>query len=363
MAQEWYRLTSPYTMVGGFEGEALSEYADDSFAEMLLTIGIDVELCNADLSECTPIRVVIQNRVQDTKLNDFRRLVMANIGTLKSGMYIHYKNRYWLIESIVDDNGLYEKAVLVFCNWRLVWMNAEGKPVVRWAYVQSASQYNNGQRENRFFVIQTDQLLVAMPDDIESLSLDQGKRFIFDRRTEIYEKTIPDDVDVDVSFTVDTYKMTRSDSVLYNYVGSGHHEIMVSQDEQHKGDGFYRIDGKGYWLCSQNDDGIVVPDDDDEHGDISRYEIVAESDIIYIGNGAYSFTAIYYDEEGNIIDGDTPEWEIKCDFLDKLQYDEKNNSIEIAAYDSSLFNKSFELLLKYNSEVVCSKKVKIKAAI
>ena len=364
MAQDWYLLTSPYTQLGGFENEALNDYADDSFAEMLLSIGINVELCNADLSVCTPIRVVMQNRTQDTKLNDFRRLILANIGTLTSGMYIRYKNRYWLIESIVDDNGMYEKAVLVFCNWRLVWLNNENKPVVRWAYVQSASQYNNGQRENRFFVIQTDQLLVAMPDDDESVLLDQGKRFIMDKRTEIYEKTIPDDVDKDTSFIVDTYKMTKSDSILYNYVGSGHHEIMISQDEQHEGDGFYRIDGTGYWLCSQNENGVIIESGNDsgESTDISQYAILAESDVILIGNGAYSFTALYYDANGDIVDGDTPEWEIKCDFIDKLQYDEKNNSIEIAAYDSSLFNKSFELLLKYNSETVCSKKIRIKAA-
>ena len=360
MAQEWYLLTSPYTQFSGFEGEALNDYADDSFAEMLLEAGIDVELCNADLSECTPIRVIMQNRRQDTKLNDFRRLVLATIGTLTSGMYIKYKDRYWLIESIVDDNGMYEKAVLVFCNWKLTWLNSEGKIIERWAYVQSASQYNNGQRENRFFVIQTDQLLVAIPDDEESIMLDQGKRFIMDKRTLFYEKSIPDDVDINTSFRVDTYKMTRSDSILYNYVGSGHHEIMISQDEQHKGDGFYRINGNGYWLCDQDINGVVLPKD---KPDVVRYDISAESETIFIGNGAYSFTALYYDEAGNVVDGETPEWEVKCDFLDKLQIDEKNNSIEIAAYDSSLFNKSFELLLKYNSELVCSKKIKIKAAI
>lgn len=362
MAQEWYLLTSPYTQLGGFEGEAFNDYAGDSFSEMLLELGIDVELCNADLSECTPIRVVLENRTQDTKLNDFRRLILATIGTLTSGMYIKYQNRFWLIESIVDNNGVFEKAVLVFCNWKLVWLNASNKVVERWAYVQSASQYNNGQRENRFFVIQTDQLLVAMPDDEESMSLDQGKRFIMDKRTLIYQKNIPDDVDVDTSNRVDTYKMTRSDSILYNYVGSGHHEIMISQDEQHVGDGFYRIDGVGYWLCNDNDSDLISKEDS-EPTDIIRCDILAESEDILIGNGAYSFTALYYDEDGNIVDGGTPEWEIKCNFLDKLQVDEKNNTIEIAVYDSSLFNSSFELLLKYSSEIECSKKIKIKAAI
>lgn len=347
MAEEWYLLKSPRSQLSGFENDALNDFATEGFEEALETdIAIEVEYCNPDLSECVPMRAVILRRTQDTKLNAFRRHLLVPIGTCKAGYLVKYKNRYWLIEGLVDDNGMYEKAVIVLCNWQMTWLNANGEVVQRWSNIQSASQYNNGQRENRNYTLRTDQLLICMPYDKECIMLDEGVRFIIDKRTEYYEQDIPEDTEVDTSFSLITYECTRNDSVLYNYIDSGHYEILVTQSEQHNGDGYYRIGDSGYWLCSSEIVNTNTESDDEQEestGEITA-KIISDSDKLYIGLGATEFTAVFT-QDGQIIDIE-PEWKIECDFADKLQVDNINNTICISVDNYDLLNKSFELFLQ-----------------
>lgn len=349
MATEWYLLKPPYEQTSGFEDEVM-DFAQDAFIEALDSpLALDVEYCNADLSVCIPIKAIIQRNVQDTKLNAFNRHLFVPIGTCKAGNYIKYKNRYWLIVGLVDDNGMYEKAVMTLCNWKIVWLNHKGKVIERWANIQSASQYNNGQTANRFYTLRTDQLLICMPDDDECLMLDDGIRFIIDKRINVYGKEISNDETSNTSFNVITYQVTRNDSVLYNYVDSGHYEILVTQDEQHNGDGYYKIDGNGYWLCikSEHNKDVVDEQTQDSTGEIVSSKILYDDTNIYAGLGAGEFTAMFYDEEGNQVDGEA-EWTIVCDFLDKLNIDYINNTILISVDDYKLINKSFELILNNN---------------
>lgn len=344
MAKEWYLMRPPYSQTSGFEEDVL-DYSNDGFTEALDSpISIEVEYCNPDLSVCVPIRAIIEGSVQDTKLNTLKRQLLVQIGTVKSGWYIKYKNRYWLITGLVDDNKLYEKAVLSICNWKLSWKNENGDIVERWCNVESASQYNNGQRENKTYTIRTDQLMIGLPDDIECVMLDSGQRFIIDKRITVYEENIGSDVDIDISNKVITYQLTRNDSVLFNYIDSGHYQMLVTQDEQHNGDGFYRIDGKGYWLCLEKHREHFNENTSSNEVSVGA-EIIHDSNQLYIGLGAVECTAVYYDENGDVIDKEA-EWELNCDFTDKLEIDYINNTICISANDISLLNKSFELSLK-----------------
>ena len=109
MAKEWYLMNTNSDTVSGFESDSFDNFAADAFSEALSSsLGKDVEICNYDLSERTKARVVVQGNVQDTKLKSMQRMVLAPIGTCKAGQYVYYKNRYWLIVGLVDDNGMYE---------------------------------------------------------------------------------------------------------------------------------------------------------------------------------------------------------------------------------------------------------------
>ena len=186
--------------------------------------------------------------------------------------------------------------------------------------------------------------------------LDSGKRFIVDQRCEIYTKYISDDVDKDTSHRVAVYEVTRTDSVLFDYLDSGHFEFMLTQCEQGEKDGFYRINGKGYWLCGGYEPNHNEPEEPNLH-----CNIVSDVDVIYNGIDETRFSPIFFDENENEIDVE-PIWEVKCDFLDKLLIRYDGKSILIFTDDYSLTNKSFELSLSGKDvQVSTSKQVKIVA--
>lgn len=340
MAKEWYLLTPPSFQMSGAENDFSSDFEEILDSE----IAIDIELYNYDLSECQELKAIVQKSVQDTKLQSLMRHVLVPIGTCKAGMYIKYKNRYWIIVNIVDDNAMYEKAIVMICNWYLTWENQKGKIVQRWANITSASQYNNGETANRLYTLRTDQLLVVLPDDDECLLLHSGYRFVIDRRINIYSNMLDENDKYNTSFSLITYQLTRSDSVIYNYIDSGNFQMLITQDEQHKGDGYYVIDGNGYWICRGNETELLeIPDT--EKPSISRCDILYDSNKIYSGFDASEYTAVFYDEDGNIVD-EMPEWEIRCSFSDKLYVDYIDNTVIISVDDISLINKSFDLVLK-----------------
>ena len=337
MAKEWYLMNTNSDTVSGFESDSFDNFAADAFSEALASsLGKDVEICNYDLSERTKARVVVQGNVQDTKLKSMQRMVLAPIGTCKAGQYVYYKERYWLIVGLVDDNGMYEKAVLVLCNHLLTWKNENGDIIQRWVNASSASQYNNGETSNKFYFVRSDQLMILTPDDDECLLIKHKQRFIIDRRCKIYEKNFAEDVTIDTSKQLITYELTRMDNVIYDYQDSGHSEFMAYQDEQHETDGYYVVDGKGYWLCdTPNPDNKTV---------VLSCAIECDEPDVYCGLEPTVFYSKFYDSDGNATNT-LPQWEINCDFEDSLNVEYVENSISISVDDDELINKSFELSL------------------
>lgn len=337
MAKEWYLMEPPNSYVSGYEKETFDEYSEDSFMEILNShVASTVELFNHDLSEHRRIRAVIQNRMTDTKLKSLIRHMLTPIGTVKAGTYVKYKDRFWIVVNIVDDNGLYEKSVMTICNHRLTWLNMNGDVIQRWANVSSASQYNNGETSTRNYYIRRDQLIVIVPDDDECTLLTSGQRFIMDRRCKIYEKEFDDTIACDTSKPVVTYKITRTDSLLYDYSDSGHYEFMVSQDEQQKQDGFYRINGEGYWLCA-------APNRN--HQCCNKHcEISCGSDEIYYNLEPSEFNAVFMDDYGELVN-EEPIWSITGDLRELLKVQVHDSSISIFADNIKLLNKRFVLSL------------------
>lgn len=354
MAKEWYLLKTPHNQVSGYETEAMDDFAQEGFLEAIDSgMGDDIEIYNYDLSECRKLRAIVQGTVQDTKLKTHNRLLYVPIGTCKTGMYVKHKRRFWLITGIVDDNKMYEKCVMIICNYKISWLSKDGKVCQRWANVASASQYNNGETGGNYLKLRSDQLFVSVPNDDESLLLSAGERFIIDKRCEVYQKRFGDDVTVDTSNPLITYVLARPDNVLYDYQSSGYYEFMVIEDEQQKGDGYYVIDGKGYWLCKPAfNTSNISP----------KSEIECNSLELYNGLGSSVFIAKFYDENGNIVDV-APNWEIKCDFLNQLKIEYRDNSIYISVDNNKLVGKKFTLSLSADGYETQSVEIVIKSFI
>lgn len=352
MATEWYLLDSKNSLLTGtccdntdFIEESFFDGLDSSLAE-------DIELYNYDLSVCRQVRAIVQNTVQDTKLKTQSRQILVPIGTCVAGMYFKYKGRFWLIVGMVDDNKMYEKAIVTWCNYLLTWLNEEGKVIQRWANVSSASQYNNGETYTDNYRTRTDQLMILTPDDDDSILLDSGKRFVIDQRCKIYERSFDHTVSVCTDKPITVYRLTRADSVLFDYQIGGFHEFMVYQDEQRDTDGYYVVDGVGYWLAE--DPGM------NNKTAVLTGQIVCDSTEIYDGLDAGEFTAKFINFNGQEVDT-LPIWKINCDFADELNVSYADKTILISVDNPKLVNKSFELFLSGEGYAPTTVTVTIKA--
>lgn len=351
MAKEWYLMNTGNDTISGFESDDFNQFATDTFEESLFSsMGREVLVFSSDLSRYKKKRVIIQGNIQDTKLKAMQRTMLAPIGSCKAGQYVYYKSRYWLIVGLVDDNGIYEKAVLILCNHLLTWKNKNGDIIQRWVNVSSASQYNNGETSNKFYFVRSDQLMILTPDDPECLLIEHKHRFIIDKKCKIYEKEFSKNTTFDNSNSVVVYELTRMDNVIYDYQDSGHSEFMAYQCEQRENDGYCKINGNGYWLCD-------IPQDDNKNI-ISSCDIECDEPIIYCGLEPSIFTARFSSNNDETI---VPNWEIKSEFVDKLNIEYIGNSISISVDDNKLINKSFELSLYADENTKTSIIVNIKA--
>lgn len=338
MAKEWYLLSRKY---GEFDqSDVIMSEAYDSIA------GSDVEIYNYDLSECRQVRCIVQNNLQDSKLNSTVRHILCPINSVKAGEYVKYEGNFYIVYGFVGNNNIYEKGVMHLCTNLLEWQDEFGMIHQRWAYAINATQYNNGETNKRNFILRTDQLVLTLPDDQYSMSLTNGKRFVIDKRTKYYTSKIEKEADLVNGYSnttnpLITYQLTRSDSVVFDYQDGGVYQFMATEDEQHEQDGYFYINGQGHWLCEPNMNLYKSSDQSEPHA-----KIISEEDVVYIKGYASVFDSVFYKEDGSKDEEAVAEWFINGEVDEsELNVERNESSISISTDNKKLLNKEFDLVL------------------
>lgn len=120
-----------------------------------------------------------------------------------AGDYVEWADAMWLMVSCDWDKEVYTYGKMQQCNYLLKWQNADAEVIERWSVVLSASKYNNGQLYNNVIVVGSNQLMVYLPNDSETLKLGSNKRVMVDFNTD----------------TPKCYDVTRVDTVTMSYDG------------------------------------------------------------------------------------------------------------------------------------------------
>lgn len=120
-----------------------------------------------------------------------------------AGDLVEWADAMWLMVSCDWDKEVYTYGKMQQCNYVLKWQNANADVIERWSVVLSASKYNNGQLYNNIIVINSNQLMVYLPIDSETLKLKSNKRLMVDFNTEAPK----------------CYDVTRVDTVTMGYDG------------------------------------------------------------------------------------------------------------------------------------------------
>ena len=336
--KEWYLMTSQTksTSLGGYENDAFLDYKDDAFAESLGTeLGETIELFNCDLSERKIVRCMIQGNTPDSQLKSVERIGLFVRGTVKSGMYVRFEDCYWLITGYPSYNKVYEKVVMQLCQHKLCWQNDSGQIIERWCNVTSASKYDVGESGNNAIILGSNNYTILVPDDDESYYLD-GKRVFIDRNTINPTKT---------------FKLTRSDDVLYNYgiTHGGIFGFIADKSELN-----YETDRQDLGICDYKDT-TVSPTKPIINTQMLKATMYGRNNIT-IGY-ARKYSVKFKNEINDEVDVLDFVWNIDCDFSDKIEMVNEGSSLKVVVSDKECIGKTFKVQVIRNTEIMTEKTV------
>ena len=321
--KEWY-LTNPRpNITSGYENDALSEYAQDNFTDVLETTFSDTALLfNYSLSESKEIKCIIQGNIANTQLKSMERTILVPIGTLHSGDYVFFEDEYWIVDGRPGNNKSYEKATLKECQYKLRWQKDDGTIIERWVYLTSSSKYDVGENGNNTIVLTSNNYLITIPNDEDSMTLD-GKRVFIDL------SDIPEKV----------FKITRNDDVLFAHGSHGGTlNLIADKTEFNK-----ETDNQELRLCDYIDSTPTPPSEPttpDETEDL--YATISGTSNLHIGV-TRNYTATLSDKDSNVVQWDDTKygWNVASDFDVKQSVTE--NKISLTVEDEDFIDSSFIL--------------------
>lgn len=333
--KEWYLEHTPPESTSEYENESMLDYGESNFTDILYTnVAKTVILYNSDLTYAKEIKCIVQGNTSDTQLKSMERIFLFKIGTVKVGMYIFFENRYWLIDGYPGNNGSYEKATSVLCQYNLRWQNAQGEILERWCNLTSASKYDVGENGNNTILLTSNNYSIKIPYDDEIIGL-EDKRVFIDKR-----KVNPTKV----------FKLTRDDDVLYDYGDEYHGSILnfiADKDEFNPTTDNQELRICNYRSVPSQPSTPTPPLTSDETVSISG------GNTLRVGRKK-SWHVSFADKEGNEVTYDDFIWNIKSDF-DVIQTVE-DKTIQLSVDDDSYFDESFLLQILDNDGTILAEK-------
>ena len=334
--QEWYLIgdkTSP-NMIGGYENDGFLDCKDDAFYETLQTdLASTVIVYNYDLSESRKIRGIVEGNTADTQLKSMERSILVPIGTLHSGDYVFFEDEYWIVDGRPGNNKIYEKATLKECQYKLRWQKSDGTIIERFANLTSSSKYDVGENGNNTIVLSSNNYLIIMPNDKDSMTI-EGKRVFIDL------SDIPEKV----------FKITRNDDVLFNHHGHGGTLNLIADKVELNKD----KDNQELGICDYIPSAAPTPPQPstpDETADLSAK--ISSNGNLKVGFYR-TYTAKFTDKNGDVIDVDASRitWNVDSSFA--VEKVESGNKIKLKVSDDYLVGKTFKLECIVDGTVVGS---------
>ena len=334
MAQEWYLMSSPTqpNSLGGYENEAFNDFKDDAFDEALATdIATTVTLYNYDLSQSVETRCIVQGNISDTQDKSMSRTALFKRGTIKTGMYVYFEGRYWLVDGYPGNNGIFEKVTMVLCQYKLRWQNVAGEIIERWCNETSASKYGVGEDGNSVLLLSSNAFLLKMPDDKETLELDDKRVFIDKHQTN----------------PTKVFRITKTNDILYDF------------GEEHGGIFSFIADKTEFNPATDNQELRICDYKNVHKTTTSINEMVVSiigKDRLQVGYPR-TYSVTFTDKQGNAIDDISFAWDVLCDF--DVEQSVKDNSITVNIQDDDLVGQSFSIQVLVHGSVITSKEISI----
>ena len=222
-------------------------------------------------------------------------------------IYTSLRNEFWICTDSKCIANIHYEGTFTKCNWFLKWQDKKTGEILEYPCQNiNSTQYNSGEQSNITFTIGSSQHLVTLPADEYTIRINDKVRVYLSRNKE--EPIV--------------YRATQNDTTSYNYGKKG--IVKVTFYEEPRNSEKDRID---LGIC----DYIENVEEENTQGTTSeevRSQIKHTSTTLKCGGSAKTYIAEYY-KGSEIVEDIKSKWTISCEFLDKLEITEKDNSISI----------------------------------
>lgn len=184
MSQDWYLMNSPI-QYSGYENDYMSDYGANSFSELLDTsAGEDVTIYNSTLTDSNVVKAIVSDKTGNTSLKKFEISLLLPLNSCTTGMYVKYKDKYWLVTSYVNDNIFYQKTIVELCTYTLKFQHPTTGTILSYPCITSNRIQGTGDKETSVMTLPDGRKLVILPYDESTILLQNSEsktwRFFLD---------------------------------------------------------------------------------------------------------------------------------------------------------------------------------------
>lgn len=227
------------------------------------------------------------------------------------GQYVEWKGLTWIITEVDPDNSIITYGKMKQCNYLLRWQNETGEIVSRWCCVENASSYSNGETQNNYLTLQSNQFMVTIRYDDETKMLENGKRVHISKKTHICKP----------------YELTRPDDVSFGYGEIGVLNAIFTQAQYNvNSDKLITYEDENIWICDYKEvDVIPTPPS-------PTYKMKIDYDSLYIranGRNIHILSHLYDDDGNEITDNVQYNWTVSSEVSEYIKWSFVDNDLTI----------------------------------
>ena len=271
---------------------------------------ISIRLFKREFSAANGVRVRFQTLIDSP-------IIVGDI------IYDSKSDEYYICTESFNIDDVHWQGRLTLCNWILKWQKSDGTILQYPCHDMNTTQYNSGEQSNRQFTIGSSQHMLTLPCDDNTVVLKTPQRFFLDKD---YEHPT-------------TFIVTQNDTTSYNYGKKGLVKVTVTECAFD-----YDEDNLELGICDYKTKEDL--DIDTGEGDlISKSTIGYDTKIIKSGGSPQTFTAKFYDENGNEVENVVAKWSFICPFINFLDIEYGDNTITISIDNDDFIDEDFKLIL------------------
>lgn len=157
------------------------------------------------------------------------------------GGVVDFANTKWLITELDADDEIYDRGLMLRCNYLVRWIGSDGEMKERWCIIEDGTKYLIGEFSESVMSIGDARISMTISKDKDTSELCRGARFLID------------DLDTDKPLA---YQITKPNKLFKIYDGAGVFKFILNEVQLTKEDNVeLRIADYSSWKPSVSKDG------------------------------------------------------------------------------------------------------------